>query len=156
MKSLSLFGLILLVLVCLSFSLFAQEDYSTDIEGFLLRVKRITDEANPTMEERMAVMSIQSGGQCDGSVLDSLIAKVSKAVEDLKGLEPPDEGEKVKQLGIEFYSANLQMFQAYKQMKGGLPTSVDLQQLQLKVSTVGMQLDNERKMLHDKYNLGEL
>lgn len=156
MKTLYLFYLVLLALACLSVNLLAEEDYSTDIEGFLLRVKEITDEANPAMEEKMAIMSIQSGGRCDAATIDSLIARNRKAVEDLEGLVPPEEGKKVKQLGIEFYSANLQMFQAYKQMNEGLPTSVDPQQLQLKVSMVGIQLDNERKVLHNKYSLGEL
>lgn len=125
---------------------------------YLLEFRDITNRTAPSVEERAAVMASEATGKLDKQVASSLQQKAQQAVEEIKALAPPPtECQKVHELGIQFYQMNADMYaNLIKAQEGDMSAAQAAQQLTQDMIPIGQQLDEERRTLHQKYNLGEL
>lgn len=124
---------------------------------FLIRVREITDAAQLTSDETDALnVLVDMDTKPKEGMLEGIIAKTKRAVEELQSLETPSDVEEIRQLAIQHYETNVKLYEALQKKLAGEAPDADIEKLRSEAYDYGYRCDELRAKLHLQYNLGRL
>jgi len=125
--------------------------------SFLVRVREITDAAQLTGEEQAALDADEGmGTHPEVDVLEGLVAKTSRALEELRVLEPAEEVQEIWELAVQFYEMKKVIYEAQMELADGKEIEIDLDEYRADAYDIGLRCDELRAELHQRYGLGRL
>ncbi|MBD3238910.1 MAG: hypothetical protein GF332_04725 [Candidatus Moranbacteria bacterium] len=133
-----------------------QESQEKAMIDFLRQLEQITQQAEPTIQETTAIqLSAVSAKMINQDKLNSYFTKVEKARQQIENLEPPAQGQQLKELGVEYYSGLSQFGQALNTLSSN-PTKQEkesLLQIRAQQIELSKQFFQKTKQLCEKYSI---